>query len=649
MTLPRGVRFGFVLVCILSSLFLACGGGSSANNGGGGNGGGGSVSVSGVAVSPKHAELVVSTQTQQFAATVTGDSQNRVTWSVDSVDGGNATVGTISATGLYTPPASGGTHTIKATSTVDNTKNASAAVAVSDLSGVLTYHNNLARDGTNVKEFALTSASVTSSNFGKLFSCPVDAAVYAQPLWVPNLNIGGQARNVIFVVTERDSLYALDADKSTCTQLWHVNLVDAAHGGTSNETFVPTSVICGSCTDIQPDIGVTGTPVIDPVSHTLYVVSKSINLSSTFFQRLHALDLTSGAEKFNGPMDISATVPGNGNGSVSGSLDFDPMLHNQRSALALANGTVYIPWAAHEDIDPYHGWVMAYNANTLTQTAVYNATPNATRGGIWMSGAGPAIDSTGNVYLSTGNGTFDADSTSNDDFGDTVVKLNSSALSVLDWFTPFDQSTLEVNDTDLAAGGLLLLPDQSSGPSHLLVATSKEGMLYLLNRDSMGNFCGVCVADTNTVQAFKATNAFFSTPAFWQNGLYLAGISDNLVRFSFTAGAGTPFNPNPTTQSSNTFGFPGATPSISSQGASNGIVWAIDSHDFGPPHATGPGPAILHAYDATNLATELWNSSQAAGNRDQAGNAVKFTVPTVANGKVYIGTRTEVDVYGLLP
>jgi hypothetical protein len=617
-----------------------------------GSGNGAGTQIIAVNISPVRAAVVAVTQTVLFKATATGDPTNSVTWSVDGVAGGSAAVGTISSGGLYTPPAGAGAHRVQATSTVDTTKSASATVAVTDLAGVVTYHNNVARDGTNTQEYALTTSSVNTATFGKLFSCAVDGAAYTQPLWVPGLSVGGVFRNTIFVATQHDSVYAFDADVSPCSQLWHVNLLDAAHGGTSGETPVPTGDVGSGFQDIQPEIGVTGTPVIDLASGTLYVVSKSEGPAGSFHQRLHALDLITGNEKFAGPINIAASVPGTGDGSVGGILNFDSRNQGQRGALTLLNGTVYIVWASHEDHDPYHGWVIAYDAANLAQVAVFNADPNGSRGGIWMSGGAPAVDGSGSLYFSTGNGTFDGNSGTppNDDFGDTVMKVGtSSGLSLVDWFTPFNQAFLDAQDADLGSSGVVMLPDETSGPAHLLVAGGKEGKLYLLDRDAMGNYCAACTtADTNVLQSFLATPAIFGTPAFWQNKLYLGGTSDALSLFAFDTTTGI-FNTVASSQSATSFQYPGPTPSLSAQGASGGVLWAIDSSRYGVPSAFGTGPAILHAYDAANLSSELWNSSLAANNRDTAGNAVKFTVPTVANGKVYIGTRTEIDVYGLLP
>jgi hypothetical protein len=607
-----------------------------------------------VTVTPKLSAVVVSTQQQQFTAQVANDPNRLgVSWAVDSVAGGNRTVGSITAAGLYTPPAAAGIHTITALSAADNSKNASASIAVSDLAGVFTYHNNLSRDGTNSQEYALTAATVKKATFGKLFSCPVDGATYTQPLWVPALTIAGALHNVIFVATQHDSLYAFDADANPCVQLWHVNLIDSAHGGTTGEVPVPTANVGQGDLDIQPEIGVTSTPVIDPATATIYVLSKSINASTTFFQRLHALAMTTGAEKFNAPVNLAASVPGTGDGGST--VSFDLQNQHERSALALVNvnlgNVVYVASASHEDREPYHGWVLGYAAGNVSQQAgVFNTTANSGLGGIWMGGGAPAADGSGNLFLATGNGQFDGDSSSqpNNDFGDSVLKLDATTnLTLTDWFTPQDQSNLEEGDTDLGSGGVTLLPDQpSGGVTHLLVSAGKEGLIYLINRDNMGRYHS---NDNNQiVQSFSAGSGSFGTPAFWQNNLYYAGAGGALQRFEFDPTSGQ-FSPSPSSQSSHSFPFPGATASISSQAAANGIAWVLDAGQFGVPSPLFSGPAVLYAYDATDLNTELWDSSQAAGGRDQAGDAVKFVPPTVANGKVYVSTRSEIDVYGLLP
>ena len=625
-----------------------------------------------VTVSPKLAAVAATSQTQQFNATVTGNIADlTVTWSVDGIAQGNATVGTISSSGLYTPPPTAGTHIVSATSAAAATSSATASVAVTSLAGVFTYHSDLARDGSNLQEYALSSATVNMLTFGKLFSCPVDGAVYTQPLWMPGLSVGGGTHNVVFVATQHDSLYAFDADASPCVTYWQAKLLDTPHGGTPGETPIIWNDVGQCLGDIYPEVGVTGTPVIDPATNTIYLVSSSEagtaggNCSDnpgTFFRRLHALDLASGNEKFNGPVTITASVLGVGDGGSM--VNFDPQKENQRSGLLLVGGTVYVAWAAHEDAVPFHGWLMGYStSDLLLPPSVFNITPNGGLGGIWAAGGAPAADQLGDVYISTGNGIFDANSTTFpfNDYGDSILRLHPDGVNLMlaGWFTPDDQANLANSDSDLGSGGTVLLPDQTTGAQHLLAELGKEGIVYLIDRDNMGQFNPI---NNNQIpQSFAATGGGFEgTPAFWQNGLYFAGSSDFLKVYSFNPSTGL-FSTTASSQSGNTFKFPDATPSISSQGSSNGIAWAIDaslygyaSRNAGVPCSPAPipaactGPAILHAYNAANLAQEYWNSTQ-AGSRDQAGPAVKFVPPTVANGKVYVSTQTEIDVYGLLP
>jgi chitodextrinase len=594
-------------------------------------------------------------QSLDFTASLQNDVTGAgVTWTASAGALGNLG----KTTAKFVAPNFTGNVTVTATSVVDATKSASAIIAITDLTGVTTYHNDLSRDGANTHEFALTTANVQSATFGKLFSCNVDGAIYAQPLWVASLTIGATKHNVIFVATQHESVYAFDADASPCSTLWQINLIDTPHGGTAGETSVPSGHLGGlvgsGYGDIEAEVGVTGTPVIDPATGTLYVVSKSVNASTQFFQRLHALDLATGNEKLNSskPVLISASVPGDGDGSSGGNVAFDPRNEHQRPGLALVNGVVYVAWASHEDHDPYHGWVIGYAASTLAQVpgAVFNTTPNHvgivsySRGGVWMGGGAPAADASNNLYFITGNGTYDG----LNNFGDSILRLSTTGgLSAADWFTPNDQAMLDQNDTDLGSGASTILVDLPLAPVHqLLIGGGKEGTLYLLDRTNLGHFTPT---NSGVVQSFPASNGIFATPAFWQNKLYYAADGDTLKMFTLdpTQGLFTPIaGPSATSHSTQSFGFPGSTPSVSAAGAANGIVWAIDNSQYGYP-AGSNGSAVLHAYDATNLTNELWNSTQGTGNG--AGNAVKFTVPTVANGKVYIGTRTKLDVYGLLP
>jgi hypothetical protein len=610
-----------------------------------------------VSITPVRGGATLS-QPLNFTAHLQNDSTGAgVTWT--SSGGSFSSQGKTTAT-LVAPNAAGNV-TVTATSLADATKSATATLAVTDLTGVTTYHNDLARDGANTHEFALTPSNVRTATFGKLFSCVVDGAIYAQPLWVANLTVGSAKHNIIIAATQHESVYAFDADATPCSTLWQVSLIDTAHGGTSGETSVASGATGGlvgsGFGDITPEVGVTGTPVIDPATSTLYVVSKSVIPSGpTFFQRLHALDLKTGAEKLNGPKLVTASVAGNApDANSSGQIPFDPQNHNQRSGLALVNGVVYIAWASHEDHDQYHGWLMGYNASNLSQVpgAVFNTTPNTiatfpySRGGIWMAGGAPAADSSNSLYLITGNGTYDGST----NFSDSILRFaTSSGLTLHDWFTPSDQSVLDSFDLDLGSGGAVVLVDQTTGPvQHLLIGGGKhgsgsDGQIYVLNRDLMGQFTST---DNGVVQMFPLSVNIFATPAFWNNNLYIAGAGGSLTAFTFNTTTGQ-FNPLPASQSTAHFSFPGSTPSVSSNGAASGIVWALDNSQYGTPCCPN-GPALLHAYDASALTTELWNSSQSPAGRDQAGNAVKFTVPTVANGKVYIGTRTELDVYGLLP
>jgi hypothetical protein len=556
-----------------------------------------------VSVSPRLAAVTI-TQSQQFTAIVQNTSDTRVTWSVDGNLGGDSTVGTISPSGLYTPPSAAGTHTITATSVADPTQSATAMVAVTDYAGTFTYHNDIARIGQNLRELALTPATVNQAQFGKIFSCAVDGYVYAQPLYVANLGIPGQGiHNVVFLATEHDSVFAFDADDATCSQLWMTNFVDPDAGITT----VPNDDVLSN--DIVPEIGITGTPVIDPRSGTLYVVARTKE-NGSYFQRLHALDIITGTEKFGGPVIIQASVPGTGDGNDGlGNIPFDPLRQNQRAALLLSNGVVYIAFASLGDNDPYHGWLLGYDAATLQQVAVFNATPNGSQGAIWQSGDGPSAGASGNIFVITGNGTFDADA-GGVDFGSSFLRLSISAggLQVVGFFTPFNQAFLSDNDLDLGSSGPLLLPDQTgTAHPHLILGAGKDGNGYLVDRDNMGQFNPT--DNSQIVETIAISpNAVFGAPAFWENNIYFAPRADVLKAFRLSGGL---LSATPTSQASTVFGFPGGAPAISANGSTNGIVWVLDNSDF----ATS-GPAVLHAYDATDVSQELYNSIQ-AGDRDQ--------------------------------
>jgi hypothetical protein len=598
----------------------------------------------GLAVSPRATDLTF-TRTQQFAAGgVTG-----VTWSVDGRPGGDATVGTITSGGLYTPPASVGTHTVTAT-TSDQSQSGSATVYVSNYAGTFTFHNDNGRTGENTNEIALTPANVKPTSFGKLFSYPLDGLTFASPLYVANLSIPGQGyHNVVFVATENDSVYAFDADGLSSTPLWHDTFINPAAGVTP----IPPAVT-GETGDIPNEIGITGTPVIDPTTNTLYVVAATAEVSggtTRYVNRLHALDLATGAEKFGGPIQITASVPGSGDGTSNGVVSFNNITENQRPGLLLVNGELYIGFANHGNNPPYHGWLMAYNASTLHQDWVYCTTPNAASGGIWMGGDGIAADSSGSLFFSTGNGTYDGPG-GGGDYGDSLLKLSPNG-TLADYFTPYDYAHLQSGDIDLASGGLVLLPDQPGAHTHEILAGGKDGTVYVVDRDTgkMGHVG--TTSDSQIVQSlihvFPTSGSYntgnYSAPAYFNGSVYYAPVKGQVMAFSLTNGR---LSTSPTSTSSeiydgktSTFSARGGEISVSANGTSNGILWGLQSNGDSLP-------GTLHAYDPSNLANEYWSSDQ-SGTRDQLDPWLKFTVPTVANGKVYVVSAGQLTAFGLLP
>jgi hypothetical protein len=596
-----------------------------------------------MAVKPRAASVNF-TATQQFQAFLSGILTTDVTWAVDGITGGNGTVGTISTTGLYTPPAATGTHSVTATSVSDPTQLASVSIVITNFAGAFTYHYDNARIGLNSEETVLTTGNVNKAQFGKVFSYPVDGRMYAEPLYVPSVNIPGQGvYNVVYVTTEHDSVYAFDADGLVTTPLWQASFIDPANGIT---TIPAKDIFPGDfCTSIGPEVGTTGTPVIDSSTGILYLLVRTKEVSggvTSYPQRVHALDITTGNEVPGSPVLIQASVPGFGEGNLQGSISFDEVRQNSRAGLLLLNGVVYIVWASPCDQHPYHGWVLGYDAKTLQQVSVYNTSPDGTADSIWQSGAGIAADSNGNIFFQTGNGDFTVDS-GGADYGNAIMKMSTSGggLAVADYFTPYNQHQLAIDDSDLAAGGPLLLPDQPTSPPHLLVGAGKEGTVYLVDRDNMGHFSPY---DNNRIQqalvgavGIKGTEgAYFGMPAYWQNQIYFWGAHDVLKVFRLYNGW---LSQQPISTGSLT-SIPGPIPSISSNGNTNGIVWALQFR--------ATKPTMLRAYDAADISREIYNSAQ-MGVRDQAGVAVAYTVPTVANGRVYIGTQSELDVYGLLP
>lgn len=578
-----------------------------------------------------------------FTATVTGTANTAVTWSVDGVAGGNSTVGTISAGGVYAPPSTAGTHTVTATSVASPGTSASSSVTVTDLTGVVTQRYDNARDGQNLQEYALTSSVVpTPGAFGKLFSCAIsDGPIYAQPLYVANLAIGGGTHNVLFVATQQNTVYAFDADASACTTYWKMNLDPPGSTPTPNGGSQGDS-------DINGTYGIFGTPVIDLAGGVLYAVASTLDNGTTFNYRLHALDLVTGVEKPSSPVVVSATVSG---------VTFDPSVHMQRPGLLLSGSTVYVAFGSYGDANTYYGWLMGYDKTALTQVGAFNTAPNSTQAAIWMAGAGPAADSSGNVYVSTANGGFNGTTlpppASNDNFGDTLLKL-TSGLAVSDYFTPTNQSSLNSGDLDFGSGGVVLLPDAAGSAvhPHLAIASDKESDLYLVDRDKMGQYNAVANSNVQTVQVNTTgggiTTGFFSTASYWNGNVYAGAVGDNVKVYPISNAV---LPASPTSQSTESYGYPGVNIVISAAGATatTAIAWALDTNASGT--ATGgagaAGPAILRAYDATSLGTTLWSSSTLAS--DKCGNAVKFVVPTVANGKVYVVGTNQLTVYGLLP
>jgi hypothetical protein len=518
---------------------------------------------------------------------------------------------------------------------------------------VPTWRYDNTHAGANTNETALTPANVNQSAFGKLFSVTVDGSVYAQPLYVPGLTMSdGLVHNVFFVATEHDSIYAFDADSNSGANahaLWHITLLDAAHGAPSGATTVP-GADPGGQGDIGPEIGITGTPVIDPSTNTLYVVGKTKE-SGAYFNRLHAISILTGAEQAHSPVLINATVAGTGNGSSGGKLTFSQLWENQRPALGLFNGHVYIGFGAHGDYGPWHGWVFSYDAATLTQTAVLCLSPNGIGDSVWQAGAGMPIDTSvpgGRMFFATGNGTyatyppFNASS----EFGDSIVEidLSNGGLKPVDAFTPFNQAKLSSADLDQGSGGILMLPDQQGAKPHILVQVGKEGRILVLNRDQLGGYATGVTSNTNALQDIpNQVKGMWSTPAYWNGNVYIWGSGDygsydTAKLFKINSGI---LDTTPSSVSNFTSGHPGVTFSVSSNGSNDGIAWAVRVDAF-----TTHGNAILYAFDANDLTNVLWESDTNS-TRDAVGWANKFAVPVVTNGKVYVSAVKIVDVYGL--
>ena len=480
---------------------------------------------------------------------------------------------------------------------------------------VTTYHNDLRRTGANTGESILNPSNVNATTFVKKYSFPVDGQVYAQPLYLPNVVIGSLQHNVVYVATENDTLYAFDADGRDSQPLWKDHFGTPATGQ--------------DVEGISPLIGVTSTPVIDTSTGTMYVVSVTLE-SNARIVRLHALDIATGAEKFGGSKVVTATVSGTGRDSVNGVIKLESNCY-QRTGLAMSGNNIYVGFGHCA-----HGWMLAYDKTTLAQTAVFNSTPNGAGGMFWNSGGAPAVDASGNLYTISAVDAGDPAS----GFNDSFLKF-SSVLKVQDFFMPGNEAFLRQNDADLGSGDVVILPNNSSTHPYELIGGGKDGRLFVINRANMGKFNSTTDQVVQTIQTgTQQFDNIFSTPGYWNGFLFVHDEADVLKSYGWSSTTGL-LTATFTAKGAHVFGVHGATVSISSNGNADGIVWEIES-----TNQPSGGAAILHAYDALNVATELYNSGQ-GGAWDVAGPAVKFTVPTVADGKVFVGTAKELDVYGL--
>jgi Immunoglobulin I-set domain len=617
-----------VFCCLVLSLMLAgCGGSNSMPQ----------TSAPAITTQPSDLSVTVG-QTATFSVAATGTAPLSYQWQ----KGTTPITGATSAT--YTTPATissdNGTQFQVVVSNSLGSKTSNAAMLTVNAAGtstdVLTYHNDIARTGQNLNEIVLTTSNVTSAKFGKLGFYSVDGLVDAQPLYASSVAVPGNGtHNILIAVTERDSVYAFDADSGAT--IWQTSMLKT--GETTSDTR--------GCGQVSPEIGVTSTPVIDRTrgaNGVVYVVAMSKDGSGKYHQRLHALDLALGTELFSGPVDIQAKHLGTGDNSDGTNVIFDPGQYKERAALLLMNGILYTGWASHCDIRPYTGWIIAYNAATLAQTSVLNVTPNGNEGAVWMAGAGLAADNSGNIYFLDANGDFDTNLNSsgfpsNGDYGNAFMKISTSGgLAVADYFEMDNQASENGSDADLGSGGAIVLPDLNDGSGHtmhLAVGAGKDTNLYVVNRDSMGKFNP---ADNNAIYqelAGKLPGGVWAMPAYFNNTVYYGSVGSPIQAFTIT---NAKLSANATAHTPNSFGYPGATPSVSANGSSNGIVWAVENST----------PAVLHAYDAGTL-NELYNSNQASGSRDHFGAGNKFMVPTIVNGKVFVGTPNGVAVFGLLP
>jgi len=590
-----------------------------------------------ITTQPAHQTVTVG-QTATFSVVAVGTAPLTYQWQKNNANISGATSATYTA-----PPTvsgdNGATFRVNVTNAVASIMSNAATLTVNPIgtspgTDVTTYHNDVARTGQNTTETKLMPANVNSTTFGLLRNLAVDGRVDAEPLYLSQLTVGSSAHNVVFIATEHDSVYAFDSD--TGAQLWKVSLLGS--GETTSDDL--------GCGQVTPEIGVTSTPVIDRAAGAhgiLYTVAMSKN-GSNYFQRLHALDITTGAELEGGPVAIQATYPGTGANSSGGQVVFDPKQYKERAALLLLNGVIYTSWASHCDFNPYTAWIMGYNQSTLAQTSVLNLTPNGNEGSIWQSGGGLAADPQGNIYALIANGTFETSLDANgfpnkQDYGNAFVKVSTtgSNLKLADYFNMSNTVNESGQDADLGSAGPMVLPDLSYGTANTLnlaVGAGKDGNLYVVNRNNMGKFNAT---SNNVYQELQGAvpNGVFGVPAYFNNTVYYCDVNATLKSFSITNGklSSTPV------QTGASFTYPGVLPSVSANGTSNGIVWAIEN----------TGTAVLHAYAANDLRQELYNSNQASNNRDHFGSGNKFITPMIADGKVFAATTNSVAVFGLLP
>ena len=598
------------------------------------------LTVSAAAVAPAivtqpASQSVTVGQSATFTVVATGTAPLTYQW----LKNGTAITG--ATAGSYATPAAattdnGATFKVTVTNSIGAITSSAATLTVTaatSTTDVLTYHNDNSRSGQNLTETVLTPATVNSTKFGLLHVLAADGLVDGQPLIASALSVNGALHNVVYVVTENDSVYSYDAD--TGAALGHVSVLGSGETPSDNR----------GCSQVTPQIGITSTPVIDRSAGahgTIYVVAMSKDAGGNYYQRLHALDLVTLAELPNSPVAVQATYPGTGNNSV-GTTSFDPKQYKERAGLLLVNGTLYTAWASHCDAGPYNGWIIGYDESTLAQTQVLNVTPNGTQGALWSAGGGMAADSTGNIYALVANGTFDTTLDTSGfplqgDYGNAFIKVSTaSALQVTDYFDMDNTVTESSNDQDLGSGGPMLLPgltDSGGIVRQLAVGAGKDGHLYVINQANMGKFS----MSNNAIWQDLTTalpGGVWSTPAYFQSTVYYCDVGSTLKAFGIQhALLATTY----TSQTSMSFAYPGTSPAVSANGSSNGIVWAVENST----------PAVLHAFTATNLATELYNSNQAASGRDHFGAGNKYMTPTIANGKVYVGTPTGVAVFGLL-